>query len=371
MSAQAASNTGEVKTPVSSSESTEGDLLASVISQMEARKAKPEPEAKAPEQQAEATESESTDQSNGEESAAESQPEQEAGEDEAKQEQSAVLSKIDFDQLSESEIQELATKARSKALARFSELTQDKKSLQAQLTQLQAELAKHQKPAMGAPAQIPKEFASIESIDQLQTRSSEMKSTMKWAEAHLDEAEHLAHDDVIQTDQGEFTKSQLKKVYRLSREALDEWLPAQYNQLQTKAQLSAMRDANNKKLRQEVKWMEGEDNDLRKQYESVIKSPVIDKIKKAVPEAEADIEYLIGHAMNSIAGKTYYDANTGKEVKSSMKLSPPSMPRSSAAPKVGEQIGKQIKELESKFENSRSHEDLESLLTARLRAKRT
>lgn len=368
MSEQAASNAGEVKSPVSQSVSTESELLASVLSQMEARKQAPSPETEKPETAQ--SEAEVPEQSSGEVEAAEVEPEKEEGEAEAKQDSSAVLSKIDFEQLSEAEIQELAAKARSKALARFGELTSDKKALQGQIAQLQAELAKHQKPALEAAPQVPKEFSAIDSIEKLQAKALEMKETMEWAEAHLDNAEHLAANDVIETDNGNFTKADLKKFYRTARKAKDEWLPAQYAELQARAQRAALRDAWSQKAKQELKWLDGDDNDIRKQYEAVVKNPLLEKIKKAVPEAEPELEYIIGHAINSIHGKTFYNVATGEQTKPSVKLTPPAAVKSAAAGRANESISKQVKELESKFDNTRSEKDLEALLTARLRAKR-
>ena len=370
MSEQAASIAGEVKTPVSNSVVTESEFLATVISRMEDKakgsQAEPAPE---PEEAPEA-ESETPEQSSGDQPAVEAESQTEGEEAKTKQEESAVLSKIDFEQLSEAEIMELAQKARSKALSRFGELTADKKALQAQIAQLQAELAKaNPKPLEVAP-QIPKEFASIEKVEDIQAKVAEMKATIDWAENHLDNAEHLASDDQIQTEHGSITKAELRRIYKMARKAKDEWLPAQYAELTNRQNRAALREALVQKAKQELKWMDGEDNDVRKQYEALAKNPSIEKIKKAVPEAEVDLEYILAHAVNSIYGKTYYNVATGEQQKPSIKLTPPAPVKTAAAPRASESFVKQVKEAESKFETTRSEQDLEALLAARLRAKR-
>jgi hypothetical protein len=358
MSEEAASNSGEEKQPVNSTVATDSDFLAKRISQLEA---KTQAKAEVPTEDA-------AEKKDGGETEVKEVAKNEEAKTETKAESTDVLSKIDFDTLSEAEIMELAGKSRSKAIARYGELTADKKALQQQIAQLQAQLQQNQKPALDVAPTVPKEYASIDKVEALQEKLVEAKATMEWAEAQLDQAEHLGANETIQTEHGTFTKSKLKELFRLSRKAKDEWIPAQYANLQTKSQRAALREAFAQQAKQELKWMEGEDNDVRKQYEALVKSPLVKKLKEAVPEIEPDLEYIIGHAVNSIHGRKYHTL-TEDTKKTSVTLTSNSAVKQAAS--GGDELHtKAIRELERKVHSTGSDEDFLALRTKQLARKR-
>lgn len=356
----AASNAGEVKQPVNPSAVTESEFLAIRIGQRGATAEKPNPK---PEETAEEV-PEEAEKSDGAQEHAEEEAETEEAKTESEQEGSQVLSKIDFDKLSEEEIQALANKARSKALSRFGELTSTIKELKGQIQQLQS--STHPKPSLEAAPQIPKEYAQIDKVEELQSKAAEAKNTMEWAEAQLDNAEHLGANDSLETEYGSFTKAKLKEIYRTARKAKDEWIPAQFNQLQERHKRATLREAYAQKAKQELPWLAGEENDVRKQYEALVKSPLVEKIKKAVPEAESDLEYVLGHAINSIHGRTYHsltEETKPKKAASQVSITPPSQIKGAASSKGNEVVGKRLEALRKQFETTRSEKDLLALRT--------
>ena len=56
--------------------------------------------------------------------------------------------------------------------------------------------------------------------------------------------------------------------------------------------------------KQELSWLQGEDNDTRKQYESMLSDKrFIDLQDKVDPDISAQLPYLIAHAANSMYGR--------------------------------------------------------------------
>lgn len=363
MSDNATSNAEDVKPSVNSSVVTESEFLAARIaaltSKMEGNKTPPvEPEEPATIE--EATEPEVKETASSEQA-----------ETEAKEEVASVLSQIDFDQLSEAEIMKLAEKARSKALSRFGELTADKKALQQQIAALQAELSKasSNKSVLETAPEIPPQIAAIKSLDEVKTMSKQASEVIEWAESVLDQNEHLAYDDVVAEIDGKaLTKAQVKQHLKTARKTKDQFLPAQLESLQATAQRAALREAWNAKAKQELEWMSKEDDDVRKKYEALSTSELVAKIKKAVPEVEPDLDYILGHAINSIHGRKYHELTPEK--KSGLKLTPPSAVKPSAGSRAEESLSKSITELQKKFEATGSYDDAQALRTAQLKLKR-
>lgn len=362
MSDNATSNAEDVKPSVNSPVVTESEFLAARIaaltSKMEGSKTPVTPEVE-PATIEEATEPEVKETASSEQA-----------ETEAKEEVASVLSQIDFDQLSEAEIMKLAEKARSKALSRFGELTADKKALQQQIANLQAQLAKtSNKSALETAPEIPAQIAALKSLDEVKTMSKQASEVIEWAESVLDQNEHLAYDDVVAEIDGKaITKAQVKQHLKTARKTKDQFLPAQLESLQAAAQRAALREAWNAKAKQELEWMSKEDDDVRKKYEALSTSELVAKIKKAVPEVEPDLDYILGHAINSIHGRKYHEVTP--ENKPSIKLTPPSAVKPSAGSRAEESLSKSIAELQKKFEATGSYDDAQALRTAQLKLKR-
>lgn len=350
MSDNATSTADEAKNSAPTEVTTDGDAIAALVSLKESKTKVEEPKV-------------------DENAGSEEKVETEAAPEEAKDKTETkddVLSQIDLDKLTEEQITKLAEKLRSKALSRYSELSTEKKQAHQRAQELEAELAKYRNPLETAPV-VPKEYASIEKIEDLQAKLQEAKATFDWAEAELDKAENLGPNDLIDTEYGQFTKVKLKELKRSALKAKDEWIPAQYSELQAKAKRAALRESYAQKARNEIPWLET-DSEQKKQYETLIKSPLIEKIRKAVPEAEADLEYVMAHAINSISGRKNIPLTNG-EAKKGVTLNPPGAVKASAAAKSDDVLSKQIREVEQKASTSGSEEDFIKLQTLK-RAKR-
>jgi hypothetical protein len=360
MSDNATSNAEDVKPSVNSSVVTESEFLAARIAALTGKmegKRPPVPEGETVEIE-EAAEPEVKEDASSEQA-----------EPEAKEKDATVLSQIDFDQLSEAEIMKLAEKARSKALSRFGELTADKKALQQQIANLQAQLSKtSNKSALETAPEIPPQIAALKSLDEVKAMSKQASEVVEWAETLLDQNEHLAYDDVVAEIDGKpMTKAQVKQHLKTARKTKDQFLPAQLESLQAATQRAALREAWNEKAKQELEWMSKEDDDVRKKYDALSTSELVAKIKKAVPEVEPDLDYILGHAINSIHGRKYHALT---ENKPSLKLTPPSAVKPSAGSRSEESLSKSINELQKKFETTGSYEDAQALRTAQLKLKR-
>jgi DNA polymerase III psi subunit len=377
MSKVATSNAGDVKAPVVSKVVTDSELLAARIAAHTAPPAKeevkvestqPDPE---PEAKEEAEESHETEES----ATTEEQPEAatEEAKEESKENDAKVLSNIDLEQLSEADLMSLANKTRSKAIARFGELTADKKALQQQIAALQAQISsgQQQKAAMETKPEIPKDIAALTKLEDLQAKAKQSEEVIEWAESVLDNSEHLASTDVAVTIDGrDYTKAQVKEYMRDARKVKDKYLPAQLAEINLKSQRASLKNQYFEKAKTELEWVAGEDNDLRKEYEAIANSPAMLKIKQNVPEVEPELDYIVMHAINSIKGKRFYSmANAEGSQKATVKVTPPGSVKSSQAGR-GELEVKKMKELETKVKSTGSYEDYAALRIKQLSMKR-
>lgn len=233
--------------------------------------------------------------------------------------ESEVLSKdIDLENMSEAELKELAQKLGSKAVARFGELTAKRKAAEEQLVALKAEIAKREDTSFEAKVKD-NPYANINSKDELDTKYQEIVEVMEWAENHLDRSEDLAADDVVTNENGrEYTKRELREVVRRARKAKDVFIPDQGKQIKLAADRAQMTEVLTNKAKAELPWLQGEDNDVRKQYEVMLGDNNIKTIQKIAPDFAAQLPYLLAHAANSIYGRR------PAETKPAARLSPPS-----------------------------------------------
>ncbi len=285
-------------------------------------------------------------------------------EPEPKPEAKEVLSKS-VDELTDEEIQELAQKGKSGLLKRIAELTAKRKLAEEKAAQLEAALKANQPVFKEEVKDNP--FAKIENVQELESKWSEVSEVVEWAEGVLDKAEHASGDEVVATVDGkELTKAQVKELRRSAVRAKEKFLPAQLKEIQAKQARVAAKQQYQDMARKELDWLNGEDNDTRKQYEALVKSPLLEKVRKAVPEVEADLEYVLAHAANSIWGRKSIALTDPKPA--APKLTPPSSPSSSAgAPERKESASsKQAKEASKRFMEKGQVSDFVALRTAQL-----
>jgi len=352
MSEDAASNSGDVKAPVENKPMSDQDFLSSRIAKLTAKaqpaEAKPEPAPKEEEPRQEATSQE------GEPKAKESNPKE-------------VLSK-DVDELTDEEIAELAQKGKSGLLKRIAELTAKRKLAEEKAAALEAAIntAKQQLPE---PKVENNPYANIGDVKELQTKRKEVDEVVEWAEEVLFRSEDLSATDVAVTVDGkEYTKADIRESLRKARKARDKFLPAQFAELQARDQRGQLETAFKQQARQELNWLEGEDNDTRKRFEAMVNDPRLKAVKDAVPDIAPQIEYLMAHAANSMYGRRIIE-----DKPKSPAINPPSNPSTSASSseRTDARMDKSLKEIESRFKQTGSSSDFIALRAAQISKRKT
>lgn len=283
-----------------------------------------------------------------------------------------VLSQVDLSELNDEDIRELAEKGKSGLLKRIAELTAKRKLAEEKAALLESQL--QQKPQVqleGTPAELPENIAKVSSVEELNKLFQASTDYIEWAEDALFTNDHLGADDVVAEHDGRaYTKKDVKSLLSVARKNRDKHLPARLRQLQEAEQRRVQKDAYQAQARKELTWLEGEDNDLRRQYEAITKSPIMEEIRRKVPAAEPHLDYLVGHAVNSAYGR--------REIKDSAftqpppRVNPPSIsPGGNAqSERPSAKTDKQVKDVQSRFKSSGSERDFVALRTAQMETKR-
>ena len=281
-----------------------------------------------------------------------------------------VLSQIDLDNASEEELRELADKLGSKAVARFGELTARRKAAEEKLAKLEAQMQQQ------SPLETKKvennPFANLESIKEIQEKSEQADQVIDWAEDLLFENADNAADDVITEIEGqEMTKAQVRKSLLQARKAKKTFLPDQLSKLEAQIAAQDMEVAFKERAKQELSWLDGEDNDVRKQYEATLNDARFQKMKdivsKEAPDVASQLDYWFAHAANSIYGrKPIVDS------KPSVKLTPPKGATTSSAnaDKAQSRTAKSLKEMQSRFKQSGNARDFAELRKLQMASRR-
>ena len=282
-----------------------------------------------------------------------------------------VLSQIDLDNASEEELRELADKLGSKAVARFGELTARRKAAEEKLAKLEASL--QQRDPLESKKKIENNpFGDLDSIESLQAKAEEVEQIVNWAEDLLFEGADYAADDVITEIEGkEMTKAEVRKSLIQARKAQKTFLPDQLSKVQAKLHAADMEVAFKQKAKEELSWLEGEDNDVRKQYEATVNDARFQKMKEIVakeaPDVAGQLDYWFAHAANSIYGR-----KPVVESKPSMKLTPPKGATTSSAnaDKAQSRTAKNLKEMQNRFKQSGNARDFAELRKLQMASRR-
>lgn len=292
------------------------------------------------------------------ESSAEETEESESSED--------VLSQIDLDEMSEEDLRELGKKLGSKAVERFGKLTAQRKAAEEELAKLRASLAEADNdPLKGTQEVKNNPYGNIDSLEGIQSKADEVNGIIEWAEDVLFNADGYGPEDVVTEVEGqELTKADVRKSLLNARKSRDKFLPAQLKTLQSKQQGKQLKEAFTAKATEELSWMQGEDNDTRKQYEAMIGDPRFSKLEEALPpDLSAQLPYIMAHAANSIYGRREI-----KEPAKSARLNPPKQPTGAGAQaerKASPQV-KKLKEIKQRFSASGNKSDFVTLRTLQM-----
>lgn len=275
-----------------------------------------------------------------------------------------VLSQLDLDDMSEEDLRELSEKLGSRAVARFGELTAKRKAAEAKLKEMEALLQNNNPLETQEVANNP--YASVDTLEGLQEKAKEVTEVIEWAEETLFNADGYGPEDVVTEVEGkELTKADVRKSLLNARKARDKYLPAQLQTVQRVHQSHQLREAFDAQAEQELNWLQGEDNDVRKSYEAMIGDPRFNSLrKKADPEVAAQLNYLMAHAANSIYGR-----KPVKEAPKSATLTPPKAAISAGATSdktVGKSV-KALKDLNQRFRQSGNKSDFITLRTQQIK----
>lgn len=337
------SNSADAKPAVENKPMTDKDFLSARIASRQKAPPSTTESAPAPEEQKEATSQE--------------------GEPTEAPKAKEVLSK-DIEELTDEEIAELAQKGKSGLLKRIAELTAKRKLAEEKAAALEAAVqqAKQQLPE---PKVENNPYANVATIDDLQGKLKEVSEVVEWAEEILFRSEDMAASDIVATVDGkEYTKADIRESLRKARRAKDRFIPAQFQELQARAERSNLETAFKQQARKELTWLEGEDNDVRKRYEAMVADPRLKKLKDSVPEIAPQIEYLIAHAANSMYGRREIPMEKSK----GPTLNPPSNPSTTAAApeKAEARMEKSLKDVESRFRQTGKASDFIALRAAQI-----
>ncbi len=284
--------------------------------------------------------------------------------EEQSEESTDVLSQLDLDDMSEEDLRELSEKLGSRAVARFGELTAKRKAAEAKLKQMEAQLQNNNPLETQTVANNP--YASVDTLEGLQDKAKEVNEVIEWAEETLFNADGYGPEDVVTEVEGkELTKADVRKSLLNARKARDKFLPAQLQTVQRVQQSHQLREAFDAQAEQELNWLQGEDNDVRKSYEAMIGDPRFDSLRgKADPEVAAQLNYLMAHAANSIYGR-----KPVKETPKNTTLTPPKT-AGTAASQSEKTVGKSVKALKNlnqQFRQSGNKSDFITLRTLQLK----
>ena len=273
-----------------------------------------------------------------------------------------VLSQLDLDDMSEEDLRELADKLGSRAVARFGELTAKRKAAEEKLTQLEARLKEKPNPLETKKVEN-NPYGNLDTIEKLQQKAAEVDQVIEWAEDLIFESDGYGADDVVTEVEGkEWTKKDVRQSLLRARKAQKTFLPDQLSKVQLRAEGEVLTKQFDSQAKQELSWLEGDDNDLRKQFEATVGDERFKKLKSVLkresPDIAAQLDYWFAHATNSIHGRKL--VGVGKK---SPTLNPPKTgnPASAQSEKGMGRTAKALKELEARFKQTGNARDFAAL----------
>ena len=273
-----------------------------------------------------------------------------------------VLSQLDLDDMSEEDLRELADKLGSRAVARFGELTAKRKAAEEKLTQLEARLKEKPNPLETKKVEN-NPYGNLDTIEKLQQKSTEVDQVVEWAEDLIFESDGYGADDVVTEVEGnEWTKKDVRQSLLRARKAQKTFLPDQLSKVQLRAEGEVLTKQFDSQAKQELSWLEGEDNDLRKQFEATVGDERFKKLKSVLkresPDIAAQLDYWFAHATNSIHGRKLVGST-----KKAPTLNPPKTgnPDSAQSEKGMGRTAKALRELEARFKQTGNARDFAAL----------
>jgi hypothetical protein len=241
-------------------------------------------------------------------------------------------------------------------------LTAKRKAAEERLMQLESQLQEKPNPLEAKKVEN-NPYGNLDTIEKLQQKAAEVDQVVEWAENLIFESDGYGADDVVTTVEGnDWTKKDVRQALLKARKAQKTFLPDQLNRVQAQQQGEQLTEMFNEQAKKELNWLEGEDNDLRKQFEATIGDnrfkDLKNILKREAPDIAAQLDYWFAHATNSIYGR-----KPVVETKKAPILNPPKTgnPAAAQSEKGMGRTAKALKELETRFKETGSARDFAAL----------
>lgn len=275
-----------------------------------------------------------------------------------------VLSNVDLDNMSESELKDISQKLGTKAVARFGELTARRKQAEERMQRMEQELQALKKEKEKVPVVKDNPLKDITDPKKLQQHHESAREVIEWAEALLDDHEdYKSHDVITELDGKEYTKSELKKTLRQSRDVVNKFVPAQAQELQKRASVQSNTRAYQRKAVQEFDWIKDKNNSTNKRYHAMLNDKRLADLPKTHPELSSQMPYILAHAANSMFGRKVIKDTSPAVAKTGIK--PPASRTGSAATPERKTSTKSVaqKEVQERYRKSGDINDFIALRT--------
>ncbi|MDG1797018.1 MAG: hypothetical protein P8H35_00460 [Flavobacteriales bacterium] len=276
-----------------------------------------------------------------------------------------VLSNVDLDNMSESELKEIGQKLGTKAVARFGELTARRKQAEERMQRMEQELqGLKQQNKKQVPVVKDNPLKDVTDVKKLQSHNNSAREIIEWAEGVLDDHEdYKGHDVIADIDGKEYTKTEVKKTLRQSRDVVNKFVPAQAKELQKRNAVANDTKAFQRKVLQEFDWVKDKESTTAQRYKAMLSDTRVKKLSRTNPELSAQMPYLLAHAANSMFGRKPITDSNSTATKTGIK--PPASKTSSAAQPERKQSNRSVaqKEVSERFKSSGSINDFVALRT--------
>ena len=275
----------------------------------------------------------------------------EESETEADDDEEEGAAEIDLLSLTTEQIQELAKKGKSRLLQRIGELTAQKKALEEKLT------TRPDTKPLPAIAAEDNPFRSLKTAEEIQAKYEELEKVAEETDSILEDHEDYGAEDIITLGNKEFTKKEIRLANRNARNAMLKFLPAQAAEIQKVSQRIEQEERFNAAIPVEIPELADETSDLSQKFKAMMADPLIEQVKKHVPDLAPQLGYILAHAVRSITRQTATKPRaTAAGIPTKAKV--PSVPFGAGAAKGGgTSVRKKETEAYQQFENTGSESD--------------
>ena len=209
-----------------------------------------------------------------------------------------------MDNLSDSDLKDLSEKLGSRAVARFGELTAKRKAAEEKAAKLEKQLSARPRVKYSDEDIQSNPYKDIKDPNALQAKSKELSEVIEWAEGVLDEHDdYKSHDVVTEVDGKEYTKADVKKTLRQSRDVVEKYVPAQYANLQKQNSIVQTTRAFQRKVLTEFDWAKDTKSKTTQAYKAMLNDKRLNNLRNTNPELSAQMPYILAHAVNSMYGR--------------------------------------------------------------------